>query len=575
MTQAAQVVLGLSGGREHAAALAVDGRIAAAASQSSVSDRDGSSAAAHPGELPLEAITACLNRAGLKVTNITRIVIADERLWTDDALSPSTGKDEEAADAAGAEMLAALRDVRRERIGAAHAAALEAIASPLSTVDAGAPVIVIDASDSREGVVFERSEGGRLAAGRTIAGIAAALTGARTATRALGLGPVLDLDALHRLGRVGGAAKPIPLTLPSPLSGARVWQDEIAAAFVWTDTDNTIAVDQPRLDRAIDAARQDIPGALDYAASAHLAVQQRRQQLAAAVVDALFLALASLFEAERRRASSRTVVAAGTLFSQTTLNSYLRDALGGNISFSAVPEPAGRAIGAALAPFEARTAPVTLALGPAYTETDLKNTLENCRLDYVYEPDWSRLLTRVTGMLARGRVVAWYQGATDFGPRSSGGRSILCDPSNRYTRDNVNGYLLRRALDHPLPLALTPEAAAECLEPACTAPFTLQEARVRESFADKLKGVLDASRVCPIHIVQRAHAPELVDLLEAYRQRTQVPGLVHLTLASGGGPLAGTPRAAVRTMFSSAIDVLVMGRFLVMKDYWLLRSQVD
>jgi carbamoyltransferase len=388
---------------------------------------------------------------------------------------------------------------------------------------------------------------------------------------------VLDLDALHRLARAGGAAKVSAQAPESPAAAGSgpTWPHEIAAACVWTDNDKTIAVDAPRLVRAIDAARQGIPGALDYAGSAHLAVQQRRQQLAAAVIDALFVALASLFEAERRRAGSRTVVAAGTLFSQTTLNSSLRDALGGNIVFSAVPEPAGRAIGAALAPFKARSAPVTLALGPAYTETDLKNTLENCRLDYVYEPDWSRLLTRVTGMLARGRVVAWYQGATDFGPRSSGGRSILCDPSNRYTRDNVNGYLLKRALDHPLPLALTPEAAAECLEPACAAPFTLQEARVRNNFADKLKGVLDASRVCPIHIVQRSHAPELVDLLEAYRLRTQVPGLVHLTLASGGGPLAGTPRAAVRTMFSSAIDVLVMGRFLVMKDYWLLRSQVD
>ena len=105
------------------------------------------------------------------------------------------------------------------------------------------------------------------------------------------------------------------------------------------------------------------------------------------------------------------------------------------------------------------------------------------------------------------------------------------------------------------------------------APFTLQCATVKDACADKLKGVLDTARGCPVHVVDRAHAAELCDLLDLHRQRTQVPGLIHITLASEGEPLAGTPRAAIRAMFSSAIDVLVMGRFLLMKDYWLLRSE--
>jgi carbamoyltransferase len=286
--------------------------------------------------------------------------------------------------------------------------------------------------------------------------------------------------------------------------------------------------------------------------------------------------VSELLTRSREETRARTIAAGGTLFGSARLNTRLRESLGDALAIARVPEPAGLALGAALAPafldgHAARLEHVTL--GPTFSESEIKDTLDNCRLDYVYEPDWQRLLTRVSALLARGRVVAWLQGAVDFGPRSAGSRSILCDPSNRYARDNINQYLLRRALDHPLPVAMTRDTAAECLEQTLIAPFTLQFATVRESCADKLKGVLDGARGCPIHGVDRTHAAELCDLLDLHRQRTQVPGLIHITLASEGEPLAGTPRAAIRAMFSSAIDVLVMGRFLLMKDYWLLRSE--
>ena len=58
----------------------------------------------------------------------------------------------------------------------------------------------------------------------------------------------------------------------------------------------------------------------------------------------------------------------------------------------------------------------TLALGPEYSEYDIKHALENCRLDYLYEPDWSRLTGRISRMLSRGTIFAWFQGPVGFGP---------------------------------------------------------------------------------------------------------------------------------------------------------------
>ena len=116
-----------------------------------------------------------------------------------------------------------------------------------------------------------------------------------------------------------------------------------------------------------------------------------------------------------------------------------------------MPELPGRALGAALAASSASGDRLPgLALGPSFSDNDIKRTLDNCRLDYVYEPDWSRLFLRVSKMLAQGKVVGWFQGAMGFGPRAMGTRSILCDPSSRYARQNMNEYLRQVPLDEPL-----------------------------------------------------------------------------------------------------------------------------
>ena len=71
-----------------------------------------------------------------------------------------------------------------------------------------------------------------------------------------------------------------------------------------------------------------------------------------------------------------------------------------------VPTPLGRAIGAALAIDTGASARAvsTLSLGPAFSDAEIKRTLDNCRLDYVYEPDWQRVLARASRMLAQGKV---------------------------------------------------------------------------------------------------------------------------------------------------------------------------
>jgi predicted NodU family carbamoyl transferase len=77
-----------------------------------------------------------------------------------------------------------------------------------------------------------------------------------------------------------------------------------------------------------------------------------------------------------------------------------------------------------------------------------------------------------------------------------------------------------------------------------------------------------------MHVTDEAATPELHKLLDLHYARTGVPGLIAVPLTQAGC-LARTPRDAVREAFGSAIDALVIGRFLVSKDYWLLRSRTS
>ena len=276
------------------------------------------------------------------------------------------------------------------------------------------------------------------------------------------------------------------------------------------------------------------------------------------------------------RAELGSVGFGGGLFSSSGLAAALSKGLGDRAFLSPLPEPAGRAIGAALDGNPARLRPLeSLALGPEFSESDIKMTLDNCRLDYLYEPSWPRLIARISKMLSRGSVVAWFQGPMGFGPRSVGTRSILCDPSNRWARENINRFLRRASIDDPLPVSMTASAMRDSLDSPVCSPFITMDALVKPEWRDRLRAALDRRQTIPVQLASARQSPALVDLLDAHRERSGVPGLINTTLSGAGEPAACTPRDAIRTMFSSAVDALVIGRFLLMKDHWLLTSGAD
>jgi predicted NodU family carbamoyl transferase len=522
------VVCGISGRRRQAAAaLSIDGRLVSAAEQAPLSRTD--KADDRGALLPMAAIDACLASAGLTVRDISHFVRADGYAATLEC-SASHRRFQYIGSASA-------RGYNLSRL-AAFARVVEAVGARAALVADGPAAMLVSA----DGAATD------LARARGLLGLAC-----RLAT-ALGLDHDDSAGALAALEQLAASFEP----------SGQDWFEPLAAAA----DQGSVAVDASAFDKALAVAAAEAGAPLADVTTPLV----RKARVVADVADAFLSAVASHF-GQLAAAAGPGVMLAGGLFGSPDFVSRVRRAAGWPCPVAPCPSTHGAALGAALscAPLASDAIPSELALGPTATEADAKAVLENCRLDYIYEPRWPRLLERVSRVLERGKLVAWFQGRAEFGHPFYGSRSFLCDPSNRYARDNINVFLRRRPLSAPIPLSI-PFAARECVDTSEMSSLTLTRAAVGVEWRDRLRAATDGQGYAHVHVLPEGSGP-LADLLAIHSQRTGVPGLANLPLCAPDDVPAVSPRDAVRAAYASAADALVIHRFVVMKDYWQMRDE--
>lgn len=538
------VVLGISGLKgDAAAALAVDGRIVAAASEESFVRVPGVGYAV-TGGLPFRAIAACLNRAALAAGDVTNVVCANPGGVPADGTAgpPLAARD---GFAFGTPTLIADRTA-------------DAVQSAAMWPSEPTIVLVLNAEGEDDGALYVCRPGALARWAGAVAGWGAIAAAASRVAKSLGLAGGFS-EAL------GHHASLVPAEERANLAGAARWED--SAGF---------QVDRAALTELLAEAGFAADGRFTETDLLNVRVLDGRRALAAGLQAFVVSALVDLVRSARQREGIERVALGGSFFANSHANWAVRGALGEAVRFAPVPEPAGRALGAALYPaLDGQADLGGLAFGPAFTDHDIKPVLDNCRLDYVYEPHWDKLARRVSGLLARGKVVGWYQGPMEFGPRSLGARSVLADPSDRFARENILRYLKQQDHEQSLGLSIRECDAEECLVERVPSPHMLLRAQVADGWRNRFRAALDHDQTCRLHTLQKERSPELWDLLRVHRDRWGGAGFLNTTLSGVDEPTACTPRDAIRTFYSSSIDALVVGRFLLMKDYWLLRSDAE
>jgi carbamoyltransferase len=204
--------------------------------------------------------------------------------------------------------------------------------------------------------------------------------------------------------------------------------------------------------------------------------------------------------------------------------------------------------------------------GPSFTDDKIAAALRERPTDPALRVGRARcedeLLQDTASFLDAGRVVGWYQGRTEWGPRALGNRSILADPRRQDMKDRLNARIKRREPFRPFAPSVPEENAADWFEGAATDPFMVTVLPIKAEKRARIPAVAHVDGTGRLQTVSRRANPRFWGLLRAFEQRTGVPVLLNTSL-NENEPIVNTPREALDCFLRVGMDVLVLGDWVV------------
>jgi carbamoyltransferase len=298
---------------------------------------------------------------------------------------------------------------------------------------------------------------------------------------------------------------------------------------------------------------------------------EQRAALASSVQHACTEVVAELIERYRKREGIDNICLGGGLFDNTLLVADLEKRCGIPLFVPPAPGNAGCALGAASLVWhqtlkQPRTQPAThVYWGPKYSRQDIKDVLDNCKARYALHYTEAEKLEAAVQLLQSGKIVAWYQGATEFGSRALGNRSLLASPWAPYVKENLNDYIKHREWFRPFALAVPEEDCSEYFEHSPLSRFMTSLAYARPTADETLRGFFLPGNRVRLQVVTRQSNPLFWRLLKRFGEQAPAPILVNTSFNLFGEPLVVSPRDALRSFYCSGVDALMIDNFLLKK----------
>ena len=298
-------------------------------------------------------------------------------------------------------------------------------------------------------------------------------------------------------------------------------------------------------------------------------ISDRHKNIAYAAQDACEVAMMNVVRLAIEKTRSRNLCLAGGVALNSKANGkILASVLQGDLFVQPAASDDGVALGAALVPYLDRGGPLPnkpmrhAYLGPAFDDDAIASTLHTYKLRYSPLRDPAATAAE---LLSSGKIIGWFQGHMEFGPRALGGRSILADPRDQEMNNRVNNAVKFREWWRPFAPSLKKESARDFLESAADSPFMIVTAQVRPEKRKVIPAVTHVDGSARPQTVEEKINPLYWRLIDKFGQRTGVPVILNTSFNLRGEAIVNTPTDAVRTFFSSGMDALIIGSFLVEK----------
>lgn len=295
--------------------------------------------------------------------------------------------------------------------------------------------------------------------------------------------------------------------------------------------------------------------------------------LASSTQQALEKAILNLSLELKQKTESTQLVIAGGLALNCSANSYLARMAGFEEIF--IPPPAndgGVALGAALdvarhlgllergleqAPLD------SIYWGPEFNDEEISSAVAQQDLS-ILEMPLDDQVDLIAKKLADQKVVAWFKGRAEVGPRALGARSILASPANREMLYRIN-KLKGREPWRPLAPSVLAEHYDDFFTDAPASRFMLFTSTVREHQRNRISAVVHVDGTSRPQIVERTTNSAFYAVIQAFHNLTAIPLVINTSFNLRGQPIVNTPRDAISSFLESEIDLLVLGDYVLEK----------
>jgi carbamoyltransferase len=201
-------------------------------------------------------------------------------------------------------------------------------------------------------------------------------------------------------------------------------------------------------------------------------------------------------------------------------------------------------------------------VGTSYGDVEIGRIIEGCGLQAEWVDDVEHV---AAGLLARGRMIGWFQGRMEFGPRSLGGRSILANPMRSDAKEVLNARVKHREAFRPFAPACPVERMSEFFESSIQSPFMAMACPVRPEKRHLLPATTHIDGSARLQTVTASQHPRFHGLLTRFGRLTGVPVLLNTSFNVMGAPIVESPIDAIRCFFSTGLDDLILGSHVIHK----------
>lgn len=267
--------------------------------------------------------------------------------------------------------------------------------------------------------------------------------------------------------------------------------------------------------------------------------------------------------------SENLCLAGGVALNSVANGRIMREASFRNVFVAPAANDSGIAVGAALYGYHQLSKSLPKIKyesdfwGTTYEDVEIESIIQkDPRIQYeIIENPAEQAATDI----AMGKIVGWFEGKSEFGPRALGHRSILCDPRQGDMKDQLNNRVKFREMFRPYAASVLEEHVPEYFDLEHQNPYMLVVVSIHPEKRNVIPAVCHVDGTCRIQTVNLDYYGNYRQLIESFYEKTSVPMVLNTSLNIRGEPIAETPQDALTCFLGSGMDVLYLGQYRISK----------